>query len=421
MVVEHAHGLRQRRGPNAKSSLHKAHLAPDAGLQAPGASLSFAQGSHDFESLDRGIGRGDRFETAHRLDQYLELSVIGLDHVIEILHLPVGRLPVQLSFALQFGDRCTIARRFVGIERGRLFPVLQASQGLAQEPLRCLGAAGRRQVEIDRVAPLVDCPVQVGPLAPHLDVGFIQAPARIKATPPEPAQPLLHLRGVALDPAIDRRMVDRNAAFRQHFLKVAIADRIATIPAHRPQDHITLEMAPLEIRHRSVRPISAKHAQASRFLQQSQHYHYLVEQIKDLESQLKRKLDEDEVGQRLLSIPCVGTLTASTISTEIGDGKQYASSRDFAAATGLVPRQYSTGGRTTLLGISKRGNKKIRTLLVQCARVFIQKLEHQSGKLADWVRDLLCRKSNFVVTCALANKLARIAWALTARQQTYVA
>src|SRR3546814_4921768 len=85
-------------GPNAKSSLHKAHLAPDAGLLAPGASLSFAQGSHDFESLDRGIGRGDRFETAHRLDQYLELSVIGLDHVIEILHLPVGRLPVQLSF-----------------------------------------------------------------------------------------------------------------------------------------------------------------------------------------------------------------------------------------------------------------------------------------------------------------------------------
>src|SRR3546814_2076290 len=77
------------------------------------------------------------------------------------------------------------------------------------------------------------------------------------------------LRGVALYPAIDRRMVDRNAAFRQHFPKVAIADRIATIPAHRPQDHITLEMAPLEIRHRSVRPISAKHAQASRFLQQS--------------------------------------------------------------------------------------------------------------------------------------------------------
>ena len=69
-------------------------------------------------------------------------------------------------------------------------------------------------------------------------------------------------------------------------------------------------------------------------LKLQQHYHYLVEQIKDLESQLKPKLDEDEVGKRLLSITCVGTLTANTISTEIGDGKQYASSRDFAAATG---------------------------------------------------------------------------------------
>jgi transposase len=155
-------------------------------------------------------------------------------------------------------------------------------------------------------------------------------------------------------------------------------------------------------------------------LKLQQHYHYLVEQIKDLESQLKRKLDEDEVGQRLLSIPCVGTLTASTISTEIGDGKQYASSRDFAAATGLVPRQYSTGGRTTLLGISKRGNKKIELCWFSVPG-YSQKLEHQSGKLADWVRELLCRKSNFVVTCALANKLARIAWALTARQQTYEA
>src|SRR3546814_11013509 len=100
MVVEHAHGLRQRRGPNAKSSLHKAHLAPDAGLQAPGASLSFAPGSHDFESLDRGIGRGDRFETAHRLHQYLELSVNALDHVLTILPLPVGGLPVTLSYPL---------------------------------------------------------------------------------------------------------------------------------------------------------------------------------------------------------------------------------------------------------------------------------------------------------------------------------
>src|SRR3546814_17837242 len=110
-----------------------------------------------------------------------------------------------------------------------------------------LGAAGRRQVEIDRVAPLVDCQVQVGPLAPHLDVGFIQEPARIKATPPEPAQPLIHLRGVALDPAIARRMVDRNATFRKHLLKVTIADWVATIPSQRPKAQQTMEEAQTQI------------------------------------------------------------------------------------------------------------------------------------------------------------------------------
>ena len=123
----------------------------------------------------------------------------------------------------------------------------------------------------------------------------------------------------------------------------------------------------------------------------------------------------------LLSIPCVGPLTASLLSTQLGDGKQYGSSRDFAASTGLVPRQYSTGGRTTLQGISKRGNKRLRALLVQCARVYLRTLEHRTGKLADWVRGLLLRKNTFVVTCALANKLARIAWAMTTRQQSFEA
>ncbi|ENM8131616.1 IS110 family transposase [Salmonella enterica] len=152
-----------------------------------------------------------------------------------------------------------------------------------------------------------------------------------------------------------------------------------------------------------------------------EHYDYLVGQIKDLEIQLQISLDEDETGQHLLSIPCVGPLTASLLSTQLGDGKQYGSSRDFAASTGLVPRQYSTGGRTTLQGISKRGNKRLRALLVQCARVYLRTLEHRTGKLADWVRGLLLRKNNFVVTCALANKLARIAWALTTRQQFFEA
>lgn len=83
--------------------------------------------------------------------------------------------------------------------------------------------------------------------------------------------------------------------------------------------------------------------------------------------------------------------------------------QDFAASTGLVPRQYSTGGKSTLLGISKRGDKNLRRLLVQCARSFMMRLEHQQGRLAEWVRKQLDNKHSNIVACALANKLAQIA------------
>ncbi|HEY3289062.1 MAG TPA: transposase, partial [Anaerolineae bacterium] len=97
----------------------------------------------------------------------------------------------------------------------------------------------------------------------------------------------------------------------------------------------------------------------------------------------------------------------------------YGCSRDFAAALGLVPRQYSTGGRANLLGISKRGDKNIRRLLVQCARAYMQRLDRQTGRLADWVRAMLSRRHSNVVACALANKLARTAWALAARHTEF--
>ncbi|MEN1565426.1 transposase, partial [Pseudomonas aeruginosa] len=87
------------------------------------------------------------------------------------------------------------------------------------------------------------------------------------------------------------------------------------------------------------------------------HFCYLDEQIKELDREMAEQLAEDDLGSRLLTIPCVGPITASLLSAEMGDGKQFGCSRDFAAAVGLVPRQYSTGGRANLLGISKRGDK----------------------------------------------------------------
>ncbi len=149
------------------------------------------------------------------------------------------------------------------------------------------------------------------------------------------------------------------------------------------------------------------------------HFKYLSEQICEIDREMARQLADDELGQRLLTIPGVGPVTASVLAAEMGDGKQYGCSRDFAASVGLVPRQYSTGGKANLLGISKRGDKNIRRLLVQCARAYMQRLDRQTGRLAEWVRAMLTRRHSNVVACALANKFARTAWALAARHTTF--
>ena len=151
------------------------------------------------------------------------------------------------------------------------------------------------------------------------------------------------------------------------------------------------------------------------------HFVYLDEQIRALDKELSSQLADDDLGSRLLSMPCVGPITASLLAVKMGDAKQYRCSRDFAASVGLVPRQYSTGGKANLLGISKRGDKHLRQLLVQCSRVYMQRLEHQKGALADWVRALLSRRHSNVVACALANKLARIAWAIATHHTQYEA
>lgn len=149
------------------------------------------------------------------------------------------------------------------------------------------------------------------------------------------------------------------------------------------------------------------------------HFIYLTDRISKLDREITHQLGEDDRGTCLLTIPGIGPVTASLLSAELGDGKQYSCGRDFAASVGLVPRQYSTGGRSNLLGISKRGDKNLRRLLVQCARAYMQRLDRQTGRLADWVRAMLERRHSNVVACALANKLARTAWALVVRRMSY--
>ncbi|CAG9185961.1 IS110 family RNA-guided transposase [Cupriavidus pampae] len=149
------------------------------------------------------------------------------------------------------------------------------------------------------------------------------------------------------------------------------------------------------------------------------HFKYLGDEIAETEREIDQQLADDDLGQRLLSIPGVGPITASVLTSEMGDGKQYGCSRDFSASIGLVPSQYSTGGKANLLGISKRGNKNIRRLLVPCARSYMKNLDRQTGCLADWVRTMLARRHSNVVACALANKLGRIAWTLATRNTVF--
>jgi transposase len=150
-----------------------------------------------------------------------------------------------------------------------------------------------------------------------------------------------------------------------------------------------------------------------------EHFKHLQRQITELDGELAQQLADDDVGQRLMSIPGIGPITASVPASEVGDGKQFSCIRDFAASPGLVPRHYSTGGRSNLLGISRRGDRHIRSLLVQCARAYMRCLEKRTGRLAEWIRALLTRRHSNVVACALANKLARTAWAVVARHTTF--
>jgi transposase len=151
-----------------------------------------------------------------------------------------------------------------------------------------------------------------------------------------------------------------------------------------------------------------------------EHFNYLDGKVKALDKEVECQAAEDDLAARLMTMPCVGPITSSALAAELGDGKQFKCGRGYAASIGLVPKQHGTGDKTVLLGISKRGDRNQRRLLIQCARVYLIQLERQKGALADWVRQLLATRhhSNLVV-CALANKLARIAWAIAAHHSEF--
>jgi transposase len=142
-------------------------------------------------------------------------------------------------------------------------------------------------------------------------------------------------------------------------------------------------------------------------------------QIRKIEIELLAWHRTSAVSQRLESIPGVGFITATALAATVGDARAFRSGRQFAAWLGLVPRQNSSGGKERLGGISKMGDRYLRHLLVVGATAIVRYTKRKATPVSIWANRLLERKPARLVTVAVANKMARIAWAVMARQETY--
>lgn len=154
--------------------------------------------------------------------------------------------------------------------------------------------------------------------------------------------------------------------------------------------------------------------------------HRLYEELKGIEAhidgydeKLKRIYQQQSVCQRLGKIEGVGPVTATALLTVVGDPNLFRNGRHFAAFLGLVPRQHSSGGKERLLGISKRGNTYVRTLLIHGARAVIAQVEKKQDTRSQWIKQIKERRGMNRACVALANKNARIIWALLAHETEY--
>src|SRR6201981_3439717 len=145
----------------------------------------------------------------------------------------------------------------------------------------------------------------------------------------------------------------------------------------------------------------------------------LAVRIDEADAVIQKTAHENEACRRLVAIPGIGPVTASALIAAIGNGGAFHKGREFAAWMGLVPREHSTGGKQKLLGISKRGNSYLRRLFVQGARAVMQQRTKQSSGLSGWLAELAIRPHSNVAAVALANKLARMAGAVLAKNEPY--
>jgi len=146
---------------------------------------------------------------------------------------------------------------------------------------------------------------------------------------------------------------------------------------------------------------------------------HLDERVKAFDAQLDALARDDEACRRLQTIPGVGPKVATALVAAAGDAKEFASGREFAAWLGLTPRQRSTGGRTVLGPISKRGDRYLRALLIHGARAALRAAPKREDRRSRWAVSVHARRGANIAAVALANKTARTAWALLVREHDY--
>jgi transposase len=141
-------------------------------------------------------------------------------------------------------------------------------------------------------------------------------------------------------------------------------------------------------------------------------------QVKELEAKIQLWHRENAASCKLAEIPGLGPITASAIVATVGDAREFKNGRQLAAWLGLVPKQHSSGGKQTLLGISKRGDTYLRTLMIHGARAVIRFAENKAEPNV-WLGKLMARRNKNIAAVALANKNARIVWALLANNRIF--
>ena len=145
----------------------------------------------------------------------------------------------------------------------------------------------------------------------------------------------------------------------------------------------------------------------------------LNKRLEQCEQRIKVINQGNEVCQRLDEILGIGPIIATATYAAAGDGKDFSNGRHFSAWLGLVPGQHSSGGKATLLGISKRGNAYLRTLFIHGARAVLQQCRKKTDRFSRWAQALLERRGHNKACVAVANKLARMAWVIMAKGETY--